>query len=345
MRVLIRTQRGPSTMSSLQFVWFLLIGLLFAIFFFLEGFDFGVGMSVNTLANNESERNALVRSIGPHWDGNEVYLITAGGAMFASFGAWYASLFSGFYVMFLLVLVALIMRGVSFEFRNEMRTDFWRRFWEWSLTISSLAAPFLLGMIFTDMVKGMPIDAQGDVIGHFTDYVNWFSIVGGVAVALLCYLHGLNFVRLKTEGTLRERARAWGKILYPVLFAGEVVFAILVYVYTDFFTKKPISTLLILAAIVLLSVLAYVATLKDWEVTSFISGGLTLPAVVMLLFVGLFPRVMVANNAANSILIKNASSSAYTLNLMTWIALCILPFVLAYQIWSYWVFYKRIKAN
>ncbi|MGV0168926.1 cytochrome d ubiquinol oxidase subunit II [Furfurilactobacillus sp. WILCCON 0119] len=332
-------------MTSLQILWFILIGLLFAIFFFLEGFDFGVGMSAHTLAANDHERDALVRTIGPHWDGNEVYLITAGGAMFASFGAWYASLFSGFYIMFLLVLVALIMRGVSFEFRKEMRTNFWRRFWDWALTIASFAAPFLLGMIFTDMVKGMPIDAQGDVIGHFTDYVNWFSIVGGVAVALLCYLHGLNFIRLKTFGTLHDRAQTWAKVLYPVLFAGEVVFAILVYVYTDFFDKKPVLTTLILALIVALSLVAYIGLLRGHEVTAFISGGLTLASVVLLLFVGLFPRVMVANDATHSILIKNASSSPYTLNLMTWIALCILPFVLAYQIWSYWVFYKRIKAS
>lgn len=332
-------------MSNLQLLWFILIGLLFAIFFFLEGFDFGVGMSMHTLGQTDRERNSLVASIGPHWDGNEVYLLTAGGAMFASFGAWYASLFSGFYVMFLLVLVGLIMRGVSFEFRKDMRTNFWKRFWEWSLTISSLAVPFLLGMIFTDMVKGMPINAQGDIIGHFTDYVNWFSIVGGVAVALLSYLHGLNFVRLKVAGALRDRARTYGKVLYPVLFAGEVVFAILVYVYTDFFTKKPVLTTTILAIIVLLSLIAYIGTLRDWEVTSFIAGGLTLPAVVTLLFVGIFPRVMVANNGVNSILIKNASSSAYTLNLMTWVAFGILPFVLAYQIWSYWVFYKRIKAS
>lgn len=332
-------------MSMTQNFWFLVIGLLFSIFFFLEGFDFGVGMSVKGLARNEEERDMLISSIGPHWDGNEVWLITAGGALFASFPMWYASLFSGFYLILLFVLIALIFRGVSFEFRSRMHTEKGRNLWEWATTIGSFCAPFLLGMLFTAMVKGMPIDKAGDISASFTDYVNWFSIVGGVAVALLCLLHGLNFVRLKTTGQLRQRALAYAKPLYWVLYAGEVVFAVLVYVYTDFFEDKPLSTLLILVAIVALSVIAHVGTLLDHEKLSFFSTGLTLVSIVVLLFNGLYPRVMVANNPKFSILAADASSSPYTLHIMTIVTVSILPIVLVYFIWSYWVFRKRIQTK
>lgn len=332
-------------MSMTQNFWFIIIGLLFSIFFFLEGFDFGVGMSIKGLAKNEDERDMLISSIGPHWDGNEVWLITAGGALFASFPMWYASLFSGFYLMMFLVLIALIFRGVSFEFRSRMHTDRGRNGWEWASALGSLFAPFLLGMVFTSMVKGMPIDKAGDISASFTDYVNLFSIVGGVAVALLCLIHGLNFIRLKTTGELRKRALAYAKPLYWVLYAGEVVFAVLVYVYTDFFTNKPLSTLLILVAIVALSVIGHIATLKDWEKTSFFATGFTLAGVVVLLFNGLYPRVMVANNPKFSILAKDASSSPYTLHIMTIVTLSILPIVLVYFIWSYWVFRERLQTK
>lgn len=332
-------------MSLTQNFWFLVIGLLFSIFFFLEGFDFGVGMSIKGLAKDESERDMLISSIGPHWDGNEVWLITAGGAMFASYPMWYASLFSGFYLMLFFVLIALIFRGVAFEFRSRMHTDQGRNIWEWAATIGSFCAPFLLGMIFTAMVKGMPMDKAGDITAGLTDYVNLFSIVGGVAVALLCLLHGLNFIRLKTTGDLRSRALAYAKPLYWVLYAGEVVFAVLVYFYTDFFTTKPVSTFVILAAIVVLSVIAHAGTILDHEKLSFFSTGLTLAGVVVLLFNGLYPRVMIANNPKFSILAADASSTPYTLHIMTIVTLSILPIVLVYFIWSYWVFRQRLQTK
>ncbi|QBO35845.1 cytochrome d ubiquinol oxidase subunit II [Periweissella cryptocerci] len=332
-------------MTTLQILWFVLIGVLFAGFFFLEGFDFGVGMALKTLTKNKAERDALVASIGPHWDGNEVWLITAGGALFASMPNWYASLFSGFYIPLFLVLLALIFRGVSFEFRAMMKFEKNQGIWEWATAIGSFVAPFMLGMIFTAMVKGMPMDAQYNVRGHFFDFVNIFTLVGGVAVVLMSYIHGLNFIRIKTIGDIRQRAADWAQKLYLVLFAGEVVFAVLVYIYTDFFTKKPILTMLILALIVLSSVVSYLATLKDKEVVSFVTSGLNLVGVVALLFVGVFPRTMVANDAAHSLLIQNASSSPYTLNLMTWITVFALPVVLAYQIWSFYVFRERLTVG
>ncbi|MFD1318753.1 cytochrome d ubiquinol oxidase subunit II [Loigolactobacillus zhaoyuanensis] len=332
-------------MSSLQLLWFFLIGLLFSVFFFLEGFDYGVGMSLRVIARNERERGELMQAIGPHWDGNEVWLITAGGAMFASFPYWYASLFSGFYIILFLTLFSLILRGVSFEFRAHSESAAGRKLWGWTLSIGSLGAPFLLGMMFTDLVKGMPLDANGNIMGGFSDYVNLFSIVGGVAVTLLCLLHGLNFIRLKLTGDLRQRAQAVTKVLYPVLFVGLVAFAGLLMWQTDFFTERPISSWILLVLIVLLSVVATYGAYRNKEVLSFIASGATLIGVVALLFNGLFPRVMVGNDPLHSILISQASSTSYTLGVMTIVAAIFVPIVLAYTIWSYFVFNQRVRTK
>ncbi|MGO3198233.1 cytochrome d ubiquinol oxidase subunit II [Vagococcus salmoninarum] len=333
-------------MSMLQLLWFIVIAVLFIGFFFLEGFDFGVGMATKILAKNRQEREVVMASIGPVWDGNEVWLITAGGALFASFPEWYASLFSGYYILLFLILFGLILRGVSFEFRHHMETDRGRNIWEWALFIGSTLAPFLFGMMFTSMVRGMPIAADKNIYASFGDYVNLFSIVGGVAVTLICFIHGLNYIRLKTDGPIRHRAALYAKRLYPVLFAGLVVFALLVWRETDFFDKRPVSTLIILIAIVLAAVVATYGSLKDKELLSFLATGAVLAGVVILLFNGLFPRVMVGNaDAVRDLLIVDASSSPYTLKLMTIVTAILLPFVLAYQAWSYYIFGKRLKAG
>ncbi|MGO3733247.1 MAG: cytochrome d ubiquinol oxidase subunit II [Vagococcus sp.] len=333
-------------MSNLQLLWFVLVGVLFIGFFFLEGFDFGVGMSVKLLARNKRERDQVITTIGPVWESNQVWLITAGGAMFASFPEWYASLFSGFYLFLLIILVGLIIRGVSFKFRGSSRTAKERNLWEWTLFIGSVLAPFFFGMMFVDLVKGMPIDASKNVMNAgFTDYVNLYSIVGGVAVTLICYLHGLNYIRLKTDGAIRERALATSKKLYPVLFAGLVVFAVLSFFQTDFFEEKFVSSLIILVVIVLFAVSAAYGSFKDKEGLSFISTGLILAGIVVFLFNGLFSRVMVANNPDMSLLIENASSTPYTLKTMTIVTCVLLPIVLAYIIWTYYKFSKRVKVD
>ncbi|MGX7420392.1 cytochrome d ubiquinol oxidase subunit II [Carnobacterium gallinarum] len=333
-------------MSGLQLLWFVLIGVLFSGFFFLEGFDFGVGMSTRLLARNREERSQVIGTIGPVWDANEVWLLTAGGAMFASFPNWYAAVFSGYYLILFVILFGLIIRGVSFEFRNKMATEKGRNFWDWTLFVGSLIPPFFFGLLFTSMVSGMPLDAKSNMMATFTDYFTPFSVVGGVAVTLLCFLHGLNYIRLKTLGEIRERAEAYAKKLYLVLFVGLVAFAGLLYVSTDFFDVHLVSTLVILVIIILLSVVATYGAYTGKEMLSFISSGLTLIGVVALLFFGLFPRVMVSSlDSAYDLLIVNASSSPYTLKLMTWISLSILPFVLLYQGWSYYIFRKRISKE
>jgi cytochrome d ubiquinol oxidase subunit II len=330
-------------MSTLQLLWFVLIGILFSGFFFLEGFDFGVGMSVQTLAHDEEEKEQIIQTIGPVWDGNEVWLLTAGGAMFASFPYWYASLFSGFYLILFIILVGLIIRGVSFEFRHRMPDGKKRRMWNWTLSIGSFIVPFFFGILFISMVQGMPLDKNGNMMASFTDYINVFSVVGGVALTLLCYLHGLNYITLKTEGPVRERARNYASFFYWVLYVGLVVFAALLYFKTDFFDNHFLVTLLLVLGIVVLTVVANVGVFKKKEMLAFIASGLTLVLLVVLLFSGLFPRVMIGSEGYYDILIKDASSSPYTLKTMTWLSLTILPFVLAYTAWSYYIFRKRIK--
>lgn len=329
----------------IQLLWFVLIGSLFAIFYFLEGFDYGVGMSTRLLAKTPLERRYLMATIGPHWDGNEVWLITAGGAMFASFSLWYASLFSGYYILLFLTLFCLILRGVSFEFAAHAESPAGRNMWEWALFVGSIGAPFFLTMMFTSLIQGVTMNAAGDMSLTLGEIVNPLSIVGGVAGVLLTLIHGLNFIRLKIDGDMRQRARNLNKILYLLAYAGEVVFAVLVYFTTDFFKERPISSLVIVALIVVFTLVSHLATLKDKEGLSFITSGLTLVSVVTFLFNGLFPRVLIAKDAAHSLLIKDAANSDMTLSIMTIVLCILLPIVLIYFIWSYTLFRKRIKTN
>lgn len=329
-------------MSALQFFWFFLIGLLFSGFFFLEGFDFGVGMAVQTLTHNEHEKDQVVETIGPVWDGNEVWLLTGGGAMFASFPYWYASLFSGYYLILLTILFGLIIRGVSFEFRHKVPAEK-KQFWNWTLTIGSAIVPFFFGIMFISLIQGMPLDASGNLSAQFSDYFNIFSLVGGVAMVLLAYLHGLNYIALKTEGPIRERARNYAQLLYWVLYLGLALFAVLLYFKTDFFSNHPIVTTIMVLVIVVLAVLAHASTFKGAEMTAFLASGLSLVSVVVLLFQGLFPRVMISSISPKyDLLIQNASSTPYTLKVMSIVAITLVPFVLAYTAWAYYIFRKRI---
>lgn len=330
-------------MSFLQVLWFLLLGVLFSGFFFLDGFDYGVGMAVGTLAHNEGERSQIIRTIGPVWDGNEVWLITAGGAMFASFPYWYATLFSGYYLILLFILVGLILRGVSFEFRAKSPAKK-KPVWDKIMAICSFVVPFLFGAMFISMIKGMPIDAVGNMHAHFLDYFNWFSIVGGIALALLTYLHGLNYITLKTTGPVSQRAQNYAQAFYWVLYVGEVIFALLLLFQTDFIAVHPIATLVCLVLIVGFSVWAHIATFKNKQGYAFTASGLTLISLVTLIFCGLFPRVMISSISAKyDLLIQSASSSHYTLIVMTIATVILVPCVLAYTIWAYWIFRKRIE--
>lgn len=330
----------------LPMIWFILITVLFIGFFFLEGFDFGVGILTPFLGKSDIDRRVIINTIGPFWDGNEVWFITAGGAMFAAFPNWYATLFSGFYMALFIMLVALIGRGVAFEFRSKLQSPKWRRTWDWVIFGGSLLPPLLWGVALANLMRGVPIDAKMNYVGTFWDLISLYSVTAGVSIVLLFMLHGALFLALKTEGVIRERARAvalrigaWTTIL---LF----IFVILSYLETDMFTRHGIDpgAVPILAGLTLFSVQFFLKAKRDgW---AFIMTGITIALSTITVFMDLFPRVMISSlNPDWNLTIYNASSNDYSLKVMTIIAVTVLPFVLAYQIWSYWVFRKRVTHS
>jgi cytochrome d ubiquinol oxidase subunit II len=329
---------------ELSELWFGLIAVVFIGFFFLEGFDFGVGMSLKFLARNQTERSVMVNTIGPVWDANEVWLLTGGGAIFAAFPNWYATMFSGYYIPLLVVLLALIARGVSFEFRSKVPDSRWTNIWDWALFIGSLLPPFLLGVLFTSMLKGMPIHKDMNMNAGFTDFINVYSIWGGITVTLLSFLHGLNFLTLKTEGELRKRSAVLAKKVVFAILGALIVFVGLSLFMTDIFEVRLVPEVILVALIVLVYILSFIFIGKKREGLAFTMSGLGLVFTVSAIFVGLFPRVMISSiNKAFDLTVYNASSGAYSLKIMTIVALTILPFVLGYTIWSYYIFRKRVS--
>ncbi|MEF2293552.1 cytochrome d ubiquinol oxidase subunit II [Virgibacillus dokdonensis] len=327
-------------------VWFILIAVLFVGFLFLEGFDFGVGMAMRFVAKTPGERRVLINTIGPVWDGNEVWLITAGGAMFAAFPNWYATLFSGLYMPLVIMLLLLIGRGVAFEFRSKLDNPKWRDTWDWTIFISSLLNPLLWGVVFAALMAGLPIDSEMNIYASVFDYITPYTLIGGIAITLLCFLHGLFFITLKTTGDLQIRARETAKkIVYGVGIA-LIAFVVASYFYTDIFQVRGAILIPIFALIVLAVVLAGSFAKKSRDGWAFTMTGLTIALTVTSVFVGLFPRVMVSSlNHAFDLTIHNAASGDYSLKVMTIVAVTLLPFVLGYQIWSYYVFRKRIKEE
>ncbi|BDR54140.1 cytochrome c oxidase assembly protein [Bombiscardovia apis] len=332
-------------MSFLQVMWFGVIGLLFAGFLLFEGFDFGVGMATRFIARDGDERALFMRAIGPHWDGNEVWLITAGGAMFAAFPLWYASLFSGYYILLFLVLVALILRGTSFEFASHALTSKERNIWQWTNFIGSFFAPFFLGMLLTSFMQGVPMDDEGNAWVGFFGVFNWLSVVGGIAVVFFCFLHGLHFLSLKLgPGDSRRMLNTTAK-LYWIAYPALVVFVVLSMFMTDFYSARPVSTWLLTVVVLVATVCAHLSAIKHRGGFAFASSGITLMALIAWIFNGIFPRVMIADDPAKSLLIQDASASPYTLKVMT-IVLCIfLPIMLAYFIWSYFIQRKRLVSG
>lgn len=328
---------------ELSELWFVLIAVVFIGFFFLEGFDFGVGVSTRFLAKNQNERTVMINTIGPFWDANEVWLLTGGGAIFAAFPHWYATMFSGYYLPLLAVLLFLIGRGVSFEFRRKVENHRWTNIWDWVIFCGSLMPPFLLGVLFTSMLRGMPIQQDMNMAPVFSDFINIYSVWGGLTVTLLCYLHGLNFLTLKTEGEIRQRSAALAKRIVMAVLGSLIVFVVLSWFMTDIFKVRLIPELVLVTLIVLSYGFSYYFISKKHEGLSFTMSGLGLAFTVSAIFVGLFPRVMISSiNKAYDLTVYNASSGAYSLKIMTIVALTILPFVLGYTIWSYYIFRKRV---
>ncbi|GAA4554076.1 cytochrome d ubiquinol oxidase subunit II [Streptomyces collinus] len=326
---------------ELHDVWFVLIAVLWTGYFFLEGFDFGVGVLTKLLARNRPEKRVLINTIGPVWDGNEVWLLSAGGATFAAFPEWYATLFSGFYLPLLLILVCLIVRGVAFEYRVKRPEENWQRNWETAIFWASLLPAFLWGVAFANIVRGVKIDQDFNYAGGVLDLLNPYALLGGMVTLALFTFHGTVFVGLKTVGDIRERAR---KLALRVgLVTALLALAFLLWTQAD---RGDGSSLVAMVAAVASLLVALAAARAGREGWAFALSGLTIVATVAMLFLTLFPNVMPSTlNPDWSLTVTNASSSPYTLKIMTWCAGIATPVVLLYQGWTYWVFRKRIGTQ
>jgi len=331
---------------GLEDLWFVLISVLFIGFFFLEGFDYGVGMLLPFLGKSDQERRTIINTIGPVWDGNEVWMITAGGAIFAAFPNWYATLFSGFYLALVLILLALIARGVAFEFRSKDENPRWRMIWDWVIFTGSLIPALLWGVAFGNLVDGTPINATMHFTGNFLDLINPYSLLCGLASLVVFVLHGAIFLSLKTDGVVRQRAEAAAeKLWYPVVTVAALL-AITNYAYLDIYDKIGVNpgVMPITSAAALLAV-GYFLHEKSYG-WAFLMMGLTILLSVATFFWFLHPNVMVSSTSdAYNLTVHNAAASHKTLELMTIVAFIFVPVVLLYQGWTYWVFRKRIGSD
>lgn len=331
---------------ALTDVWFLLIAVLWTGYFVLEGFDFGVGILLRVLGRDDTDRRVLINTIGPLWDGNEVWLIVAGGATFAAFPEWYASLFSGFYLALLLILVALIGRGVAFEYRGKVDSRRWRTNWDRVITVCSVLPALLWGVAFANIVGGVPLDARHEFVGTLLSLLTPYGLLGGLTTLALFALHGAVFVSLKTDGDIRARARALaGRIGYAAV---PVAAVFLLWTWTQHApggTQGTVAAVLALVAAVAL-VGGLVATGLGREGWGFVLTAGTIVAAVAFLFTTLYPAVLPSSlDPAFDLTTTNAASTPYTLTIMTWVAGFMTPVVLAYQAWTYWVFRQRISRS
>jgi len=325
--------------------WFVIIAVLWIGYFVLEGFDFGVGVLLKTVAKTQAERRAVLTTLGPLWDGNEVWLLVAGGATFAAFPEWYATLFSGFYLPLFLILIALIVRGVAMEYRSKYGDAKWRARWDNAIVISSFVPALLWGVAFANIVRGVPLEVQNNVIeytGGFFNLLNPYGLLGGLVTLSVFMTHGAIFLALKTDGAIRERART--VVTKVGLFAAVATVAFLAITVTAYNDKFEVYGL---AAIVTIAWLAALGSnLRGREGYSFLYSSIALAFAVITLFTALYPNVMPSSLLETaSLTINNASSTQYTLKVMTYVALVLTPIVLIYQGWTYWVFRKRISAT
>ncbi|MBJ7472003.1 MAG: cytochrome d ubiquinol oxidase subunit II [Solirubrobacteraceae bacterium] len=323
--------------------WFLLIAVLWLGYLLLEGFDFGVGVLMRVIGRDEGERRQILRSIGPVWDANEVWLLVAGGATFAAFPEWYASMFSGFYLALLLILVGLIVRGMAVEYRNKLHDPQWRDRWDWAIAISSGLIAFLWGVAFVNLVAGVPLDKNFEFTGNLLTLLNPQALLGGVATLTLFCLHGAYFLALRTEGDIRERAHAISMKLWPVATLTGAVTLLWIVI------GDPTPSWLAAVATAMAAVALLVQPLL-WKTRSegrlFAMTSITILGIVVTIFASLWPDVMPSTgDPGTSLTAARAASSDYTLTVMTWVAVVMTPIVLIYQAWTYWVFRQRIAPT
>ncbi|MFP4312551.1 MAG: cytochrome d ubiquinol oxidase subunit II [Nitriliruptoraceae bacterium] len=333
---------------NLETLWFALIAVLFIGYFVLEGFDFGVGILTKVIAHDDTDRRVLINTIGPVWDGNEVWVITAGGAMFAAFPLWYATVFSSFYLPLFLILIGLIVRGVAFEFRGKRTDERWRWRWDQAIFYGSLLPAILWGVAFANFVRGIPIEADGLFVGSLLDLLHPYALLGGVGTLLMFTLHGAVYLALKTEdgGEIQQRAEKLGLGLSVVTAVGIIGFLVWTY-----FNAVAAGDMGVVPGIVPVSAMgAAVAVplllrekLHGW---AFVATTSMIALTTLTLFLNLYPRLLVSSiDPAFDITIENAKASDLTLTIMSWAAIVFVPIVIAYQSWSYWVFRHRVSRD
>jgi cytochrome d ubiquinol oxidase subunit II len=326
---------------QLHTIWFIIIVVFWIGFFLLEGFDFGVGVLHRFIGRDETERRVAINTIGPWWDGNEVWLIVAGAALFAAFPQWYATLFSALYLALVLVLLALFGRGVSFEYRSKHDTDRWRSGWSWALAVGSVLIPLLIGVGLGDLLHGLPINQQHEFTGNFWDLLTGYGLMTGVTLLALSLLHGATFLALRTTGEIRDRARAFSRVIGLVAIVVNLAWVIWTLVVIGGGTVPQPTQIFGMIAVIF----AWGLASTDRDGWAFASSGFAIAAAVAQLFIALYPNVMISStNHAFNLTVNNAASGHYALVVMTVVAVLLLPVVLLYQGWSFHVFRRRISA-
>ena len=326
---------------QLHTIWFVVIVAFWIGFFVLEGFDFGVGALHMPIGRDETGRRVAINAIGPWWDGNEVWLIVAGASLFAAFPGWYATMFSALYLALVLLLAALMARGVSFEYRGKRQGTRWRAGWSWALTIGSVLIPLLIGVALGDLLNGLPINSQHNFTGDFFDLLTGYGLMTGVTLLTLCLLHGATFLALRTTDEIRERARAAARRIGLVAIVVEIAWVVWTLVVIGRGTVPQPTQVFGVIAVVFAQRLA--STERDgW---AFVSSGVAIAASIGQIFIALYPNVMVSStSSAFNLTVNNTASGHYALVVMTVVAVLLMPIVLLYQGWSFLVFRRRVTA-
>jgi cytochrome bd-type quinol oxidase subunit 2 len=326
---------------QLHTIWFIVVAVFWTGFFVLEGFDFGVGVLHRFVGKDDTGQRVAINTIGPWWDGNEVWLIVAGASMFAAFPGWYATMFSALYLALVVLLAALLFRGVTFEFRGQREDSRWRDGWSWALTIGSALIPLLIGVALGDLLHGLPINQNHDYTGNFFDLLTGYGLMTGVTLLALCLMHGATFLALRTTGEIRERARACSRVIGPLAIALNVGWVVWTLVVIGGGTVPEPTQIFGLIGLIFAAGLSR----TDYDGWAFAASGFAIAAAIGQLFIALYPNVMISStNHAYNLTVNNSAAGHYSLVVMTVVAVLLVPVVLLYQGWSFRVFHGRVSA-